>query len=59
MLSLRNVALILVALILTGGCARFAQAPKSVLKERIVEDSTGKYRVIICPHCGRQIKIPF
>jgi len=59
MLRLGSIALILVALILTGGCAGLSQAPKSVLKERIVEDSTGRYRVIICPHCGKQIKIPF
>ena len=59
MLRLGSVSLILVALIFASGCAGFRQVPKSVLKERIVEDSTEKYRVIICPHCGKQIKIPF
>lgn len=59
MRRLGSVALILLAFILIGGCAGLGQAPKSILKERIVEDSTGRYRVIICPHCGKQIKIPF
>lgn len=51
--------LIFVVATLMSGCSGLSRVPKAVFEERVVEDSTGKYRVIVCPHCGKQIKIPF
>lgn len=31
----------------------------SALKEREYESSSGKYRIVVCPVCGEQIKVPF
>lgn len=46
-------------LILGAGCTRLGGVARSVSEERIIKDSTGRYKVIVCPHCGKQIKIPF
>lgn len=56
---MKRIALVLVVVALVSGCSGLGRVPKAVFEERIVEDSTGKYRIIVCPHCGKQIKIPF